>query len=121
MAARWRSDGGQSDSSNELQPVTRTLRPYLDLHLQVDLEVGEQREEDGQRELEDLRHGGDSVLGQRHAQVLLDGVHEHLVSPEHRAGALKHGEQQLQGHDLGPQLMGPEEEEEEEEREEEEK
>lgn len=29
---------------------------YLNLHLQVDLEVREQGEEDGQRELKHLRH-----------------------------------------------------------------
>lgn len=79
---------------------------YLDLHLQVNLEVGQQGEKDGQRELKHLGHGGDAVFGQSHAQVLLDGVDEHLVGAEHGPGALQHREQQLQGDDLGAQLVG---------------
>ena len=80
---------------------------HLDLHLEVGLEVGQQREEDGQRQLEDLGHRGDAVLGQRHAQVLLDGVDEHLVGLEDGAGVLQDGQQQLQGQHLGAQLVGP--------------
>lgn len=79
---------------------------YLNLHLQVNLEVGQQGEEDGQRELKHLGHGGDAVFGQCHAQVLLDGVDEHLVGAEHGPGALQHREQQLQRDDLGAQLVG---------------
>lgn len=81
--------------------------PYLDLHLEVDFEVGEQGEEDGQGELEDLGHGGDSVLGERHAQVLFDGVDKHLVRAEDGARTLQDGEQQLQRHHLRAQLMRP--------------
>lgn len=76
----------------------------------MDLEVGEQGEEDSQRELKDLRHRGDAIFGQRHAQILFDGVDKHLVCAEHRPGALQHRQQQLQGDNLGPQLMGPAEE-----------
>lgn len=72
------------------------------------LEVGEQSEEDGEREFEDLRHGGDAVLGQGHTQVLLDGVDEHLVSLEDGPSVLQDGEEQLEGQDLRSQLMGPE-------------
>lgn len=82
------------------------LTLYLNLHLQVDLEVGQQGEEDGQWELKDLRHRGDAVFGQRHAQILFDGVDEHLMGAKHWPGALQHREQQLQGDNLGPQLMG---------------
>lgn len=67
--------------------------------------MGQQGEEDGQRELKDLRHGGDAIFGQRHAQILFDGVDKHLMGAKHRPGALQHGEQQLQGDDLGPQLV----------------
>lgn len=81
---------------------------YLDLHLEVRLEVGEQSEENGERELKDLGHGGDAILGQGHAQVLLDGVDEHLVSLEDGPGVLQDGQQQLEGQDLRSQLMGPE-------------
>lgn len=35
---------------------------YLNLHLQVDFEVGEEGEEDGERELEDLWHRGDTIF-----------------------------------------------------------
>lgn len=73
---------------------------YLDLHLEVRLEVGQQSEENGKREFEDLRHGGDAVLGQGHAQVLLDGVDEHLISLEDGPGVLQNGEEQLEGQDL---------------------
>ena len=64
------------------------------------LEVRQQGEEDGQRQLEDFGYGGDAVLGQCHAQVLLDGVDEHLVGLEDRPGVLQDGEQQLQGEHL---------------------
>ena len=72
------------------------------------LEVGEQGEENGEREFEDLRHGGDAVLGQGHAQVLLDGVDEHLVGLEDGPGVLQDGQEQLEGQDLRSQLVGPE-------------
>lgn len=68
----------------------------------MDFEVGEQGEEDGERQFEDLGHRGDAVFRQRHAQVLFDSVDEHLVGAEHRPGALQHGEQQLQGNYLRP-------------------
>lgn len=72
------------------------------------LEVGEQREEDGEGEFKDLRHRGDAVLGQGHAQVLLDGVDEHLVGLEDGPGVLQDGQEQLEGQDLRTQLVGPE-------------
>lgn len=59
-------------------------------------EVGQECEEDGQGELEDLGDGGDAVFGQRHTQVLLDGVDEHLVGLEDGPCILQDGEQQLQ-------------------------
>lgn len=89
-------------------PATAQNARYLDLHLQVNLEVGQQGEEDGERQLKDFWHRRDAVFGQRHAQILLDGVDEHLMGPKHGAGALQHGQQQLQGHDLRAQLVGPE-------------
>lgn len=85
---------------------------YLDLHLEVRLEVGEQSEENGEWEFEDLRHRRDTILGQGHTQVLLDGVDEHLVSLEDGPGVLQDGQEQLEGQDLRSQLMGPEAEEE---------
>lgn len=69
--------------------------------------MGQQGEEDRQRQLEDLRHRGNTVFGQRHAQVLLDGIGKHFVSAEDWAGTLQQGKQQLQGDNLGAQLMGP--------------
>lgn len=81
---------------------------YLNLHLEVGLEVGKEREEDGERELKDLRHRGDSVLGQGHTQVLLDGVNEHFIGLENGPGILQDGQQQLEGQDLRSQLVGPE-------------
>lgn len=60
-------------------------------------EVGEQGEEDGEGELEHLRHGGDPVLGQRHTQVLLDGVDEHLIGLEDGPGILQDRQEKLQG------------------------
>lgn len=69
---------------------------YLDLHLEVGLKMGEQGKEDGERELKDFRHRGDTVLGQRHAQILLDGVYEHLVGLEDGPGILQDGQQKLQ-------------------------
>lgn len=83
---------------------------HLNLHLEVNLEVGEQSEEDGERELKDLRHRGDAVFRQRHAQILFDGIDKHLMGAKHGSGALQHREQQLKRDNLGPQLMGPEEE-----------
>ena len=70
------------------------------------LEVREESEEYCEGEFEDLRYGGDAVLGQRHAQILLDGIDEHLVGFEDRSGILQDREQQLQRQDLGSQLMG---------------
>lgn len=81
---------------------------YLDLHLEVGLEVGQESEEDGERELKDLRHRGDSVFGQGHTQVLFDGVDEHFIRFENGPGVLQDGKQQLEGQDLWSQLMGPE-------------
>lgn len=71
------------------------------------LEVGQQREEDGERKLEDLGDGRHAVLGKRHTQVLLDGVDEHLVGFEDGPGVLQDGQQQLQRQHLRPQLVGP--------------
>lgn len=51
-------------------------------------EPREQSQEDGERELEDLRHGGDAVLAESHAQVLLDGGDEHDIAAEHGASWL---------------------------------
>lgn len=81
---------------------------YLDLHLEVCLEVRKESEENGKRQFEDLRHRGDPILGQSHTQVLLDGVYEHLVGLKDGPGVLQDGQQQLEGQDLRPQLVGPE-------------
>lgn len=71
----------------------------------MSLEVGEEGEEDGEREREDLGDRGDAVLGQRHTQVLLDGVDEHLVGLEDGPRVLQDGQQQLEGQHLGAQLV----------------
>lgn len=76
------------------------------MHLEMCLEVGQEGEEDGQRQLEHLRDGGDAVFRQRYAQVLLDGVDEHLVGFEDGPSVLQDGQEKLQREDLGPQLMG---------------
>lgn len=83
---------------------------YLNLHLKVNLEVRKQGEEDSQWQLEDLRNRGDAIFRQCHAQILFDGVDEHLMSTKHRPSTLQHRQQQLQRDDLGPQLVGPAEE-----------
>lgn len=49
------------------------------------LEIFKQRQEDRQRQLEDLRDGRYAILGQGDTEVLLDGVDEHCVVAEHRA------------------------------------
>ena len=71
------------------------------------LEEAEQRKEDCEGALEDLWHGRDAVLGEGDAQVLLDGGDEHLVGPENSAGVLEHREEELEGEDLGSELVGP--------------
>lgn len=71
------------------------------------LEVGQQRKEDGERELKDFRDGRDAVLGQRHTQVLLDGVNEHLIGLEDGACILQDGQEQLKGQDLRAELVRP--------------
>lgn len=81
---------------------------YLNLHLEMNLKVGQQGQEDGQRELKNLRHRGNAIFGQRHAEILLDGVGKHIMSTEHWAGTLQQRKQQLKGNNLRPQLMGPE-------------
>lgn len=91
------------------QRNNQNVGSYLNLHLEVGLEVGEEGEEDGEREREDLGDRGDAVLGQRHTQVLLDGVDKHLVGAEDRPCPLEHRQQQLQRHHFGAQLMRPEE------------
>lgn len=80
---------------------------HLNLHLEMSFEVGQQGEEDGQRELKDFGDGGDAVFGQCHTQVLLNGVDEHLVGLEDGPCVLQDGQQQLQREHLGAQLMGP--------------
>lgn len=71
------------------------------------LKVGEQSKEDGEGELKDFRHRGHAVLRQRHAQILLNGIYEHLVGLEDGPGVLKDGQQQLERQHLRSQLMGP--------------
>lgn len=72
--------------------------------------MGEQGEEDSQRELKHLRNRGDAIFRECHAQILFDGVDEHLMGAKHWPSTLQHRQQQLQGDNLGPQLMGPAEE-----------
>lgn len=72
------------------------------------LEAVEEGEEDGQRQLKDLRHRTDPVLGQGHAEVLLDGVDEHVVGAKDWARVLQDGEKQLQGQDFAAEFVRPE-------------
>lgn len=74
----------------------------LNLHFQVKFEPREESQEDGERELKDLRHGGDTVLAESHAQVLLDGGDEHDVTTEHGACWLQDGQEQVQRENLWP-------------------
>lgn len=76
------------------------------MHLEMCLEVGQKGEEDGQRQLEHFGDGGDTVFRQRYAQVLLDGVDEHLIGFEDGPSVLQDGQEELQREDLGPQLVG---------------
>lgn len=78
------------------------------MHLEMRLEVGQEGEKDGQRQLEHFGDGGDAVFRQCYAQVLLDGVDEHLVSFEDGPSVLQDGQEELQREDLGPQLVGSE-------------
>ena len=71
------------------------------------LEVGQESEEDGQRQLKDLWHRADPILGQGYTQVLFDGIDEHVVGAEHWPCILQDWEQQLQRQDLGTQLVWP--------------
>lgn len=80
---------------------------YLNLHLEVGLEVGQQSEEYGERQLKDLRHRGDSVFGQGHTQVLFDSVDEHFIRFENGPSILQDGQQQLERQHLWSQLVGP--------------
>jgi len=82
-----------------LQPVNATkMGPnypapclsYLDLHLQMLFEVREECQEDCKRQLKDIGDGGDTVLRERNAQVLLDSVDEHLVGAEDGACILQY-------------------------------
>ena len=68
---------------------------YLNLHFEMLFEVGQECEEDGEGEFKHLRHRTDPVLGQRHTQVLFDGVNKHLVRLEDGAGILQDRQQQL--------------------------
>ena len=52
--------------------------PDLNLHLEVSLKGGEQHEESRQRQLKHLRYTGYTILGQGHAQILLDGCDKYL-------------------------------------------
>lgn len=78
------------------------------MHLEMRLEVGQEGEENGQRQLEHFGDGGDAVFRQRYAQVLLDGVDEHLIGFEDGPSILQDGQEELQREDLGPQLVGSE-------------
>ena len=96
-----------SSNFKKKNPKTVSWSPYLYLHLQMHFKVWKKSEKNSERELKDIRHWGDAVLGQRHAEVLLDRGDEHLMSPEDRAGVLQHGQEELQGDHLGTQLVGP--------------
>ena len=97
----------KASSNFKTNPKTVNWSPYLYLHLQMHFKVWKKSEKNSERELKDIRHWGDAVLGQRHAEVLLDRGDEHLMSPEDRAGVLQHGQEELQGDHLGTQLVGP--------------
>lgn len=56
------------------------------------LERGEEGEEDGEAHFKDLRDAGHSVLGERHAEELLDGRDEDVVGTEDGTRVLENGE-----------------------------
>ena len=72
--------------------ICKTLLPasktYLNLHLQVLFEVRQQRQEDGERQLEHVGDGRNAVLRESDTQVLFDCIDKHLVGAEHRASVL---------------------------------
>ena len=51
--------------------------------------LGQPLDEESDGEFKDLPDVGDSVLRQRHAEVRLDGGHEHVVVAEGVAATLK--------------------------------
>lgn len=103
----WECDKPNPPNFTEKRHMLQRI--YLNLHLEVRLKVGEQSEENGEWEFEDLRHRGHSIFGQGHTQVLFDGIDEHLISLEDGPGVLQDGQEQLEGQDLRSQLMRPEE------------
>lgn len=51
--------------------------------------------ENGQREFKHLWYSTNAILGEGHAQVLLDGIDEHLISSEDWPSVLEDGEEKL--------------------------
>jgi len=87
-------------SGAKQQAVSNSSVPSAATHLQMVLEVENERVEDVERELEDLLHGRDAIREKRHAEVLLDGlVDESVVRSEHGAGVLDDEVQELERED----------------------
>ena len=56
------------------------------------LERGEKRQEDREAHFKDLGDAGHSVLGERHAEELLDGGDEDVIGTEDGTRVLENGE-----------------------------
>ena len=80
---------------------------YLNLHLQVSLEGGEEHEEDVEGEFKHLRDTGDSILAKSNTQVLFDGRYEEVICSENRSRVLKDGKEEFQREYLGAEFMRP--------------
>lgn len=82
------------ESQHYLQASNLDLDPNTDLnlHFEMMLKVGQQREEDGQRQFKHLCYRWDTVLRQRHAQVLFDGVREQFIGTENGSRVLQYAQ-----------------------------
>lgn len=69
---------------------------YLNLNLEMSLEIGEECNKDGKGEMKYFGDGGDAVLAEGDTQVLFDGCDEGIIGPEHLACIHHYGQQHLQ-------------------------
>lgn len=80
---------------------------YLNLHLQVHLELWQECKKYCKWEFKYFRDRGHTILGESYTQVLLDGCHKHFIGSEYWTSILEDWQQQMEGQNLRTQLMWP--------------
>lgn len=71
--------------------IMSKCRTYLDLHLQMCLEVWQQSKEYRKRQLKNFWNRWDSIFWECNTQILLNSINKHLICSENRSCILQNG------------------------------